>query len=405
MYLSKYNAFVEDFPFEGGVTLYNLITKGLAFVEDKEYLRFLEKIDDETLMHMIDNKIVFSSVSDEKSFIDQVMTDKYRTEDKLEITLVTSHACNLKCIYCFEGESANEHMSFQKADEIINEIMLRMSEDKIREVTMRYYGGEPMTNLPVIDYINARLYAEYGEKYSFSIVTNGVLLTKDIIEKWVSCNWKGIKITLDGDREWTDSRRIAKDGISTYNRVLSNLTILPENIEVFLHIVVDESNIDHLDHMFMDLADHVLQEKVIIGISYTHPHINVQPAQRAQIVLKAAHKAKQYGFLLSNLISIDGEGICPNKNHNAYVIDIDGKKLKCTGFMSMKDCSEGLYRGSMDKYINLDSQCLKCKYLPVCNGGCQFLKIYNKGEKYCQKEYFDTLIPELLKIYIDYELE
>lgn len=405
MYLSKYNALVEDFPFEGGVTIYNLITKGLAYVEDKEYLGNLKEIDDDTLLHMKDNKMVFSSADDEESFINEFMADKYRTEDKLEITLVTSHACNLKCIYCFEGESSNEHLTMQKADEIINEIMSVMAEDRNRELTMRYYGGEPMTNLPVIDYINARLFAEYGERYSFSIVTNGVLLTKEIIEKWASCNWKGIKITLDGDREWTDSRRIAKDGISTYNRVLNNLTILPENIEVFLHIVVDDSNIDHLDHMFEDLADRGLQERIVIGISYTHPHINVQPEHRAQIVLKATQKAKQYGFFLTNLISIDGEGICPNKNHNAYLIDIDGKKLKCTGFMSMKDCPEGFYRGSSDKYNNMDSQCLKCKYLPVCNGGCQFLKVYNKGNKYCQRQYFDALIPELLKIYIDYEVE
>ena len=71
----------------------------------------------------------------------------------------------------------------------------------------------------------------------------------------------------------------------------------------------------------------------------------------------------------------------------------------------MKDCPEGFYRGSSDKYNNMDSQCLKCKYLPVCNGGCQFLKVYNKGNKYCQRQYFDALIPELLKIYIDYEVE
>ena len=103
MYLSKYNALVEDFPFEGGVTIYNLITKGLAYVEDKEYLGNLKEIDDDTLLHMKDNKMVFSSADDEESFINEFMADKYRTEDKLEMTLVTSHACNLKCIYCFEG--------------------------------------------------------------------------------------------------------------------------------------------------------------------------------------------------------------------------------------------------------------------------------------------------------------
>ena len=104
------------------------------------------------------------------------------------------------------------------------------------------------------------------------------------------------------------------------------------------------------------------------------------------------------------MISVDGEGICPNKNHNAYVVDIDGKKLKCTGFMSMKDCPSGVYKGESEKYINSEEECASCKYLPICNGGCQFLKYYNKGKRYCQKKYFDALIKELLKIYIEYEI-
>lgn len=404
MYISKYTTILEDFPFNGGVTLYNLITKSLVYLNNTKCLINTEEIDEETLLYMKENKMIFKNENDEKKYISQVMKDKYNTNDKLEITMVVSHACNLKCVYCFEGESANENMTIEKADDIMYEIEQRMLREGKREVSIRYYGGEPLMNLPVIDYVNSKMKSKYKDKYSFSIVTNGVLLNEEIINRWTEYNWTGIKITLDGDKEFNDSRRVAKDGKSTYERVMNNLKVLPDDIEVFLHIVVDERNINHFDNMFKELAENKLQSKIIIGISYTHPHIEVIPEHRAQIVLKVAQKARQYGFFLSNLISVDGEGICPNKNHNAYVVDIDGKKLKCTGFMSMKDCPSGVYKGESEKYINSEEECASCKYLPICNGGCQFLKYYNKGKRYCQKKYFDALIKELLKIYIEYEI-
>lgn len=260
-----------------------------------------------------------------------------------------------------------------------------------------------MTNLEIIEYINDKLHTRYSEKFSFSLVSNGVLITSNVIKNWEKYNWSGIKITLDGDKEFNDSRRISKDGKSSYDRIMQCLIDLPDNIEVFLHIVVDDSNVDHLDKMFQDLASNALQQKIIIGISYTHPHIGIAPKKRAETIIRVAKKVKQYGFFLSNLISVDGEGICPNKNHNSYLVDIDGKKFKCTGFISMKECPAGIYHGTADRYTNEDLECLKCRYLPVCNGGCQFLKSYNNNKKYCQKEYFDILIPQLLKVCVDYE--
>lgn len=404
MYLSKYNISVADFPFCGGVSLYNLITKGLVFLEDKILIDKLEDIDEETILEMYEKRMLFENQDEEKNFIAQVMTEKYNVENKLDITVVTSHACNLKCTYCFEGESSNARMTIKNAQAILEEIDNFMKENMDAEIAIRYYGGEPMTNLDVIDYMNEYLSSQYEKRFSFSLVSNGVLLTSDIINNWSRYNWSGIKITLDGDREYNDSRRISKNGESTYDRIMQCLVDLPNNIEIFLHIVVDNESIDHLDKMFQELTDKGLQQKVVIGISYTHPYITVPPRERAEAIIRVAQKVKQYGFFLSNLISVDGEGICPNKNHNSFLVDIDGRKFKCTGYMSMKECAAGLYHGNTEKYVNRDVECLECRYLPVCNGGCQFLKSYNNGIKFCQKEYFDTLIPQLLKVYVDYDI-
>nr|WP_300767637.1 radical SAM protein [uncultured Acetatifactor sp.] len=404
MYLSKYNVLVEDFPFNGGVMVYNIVTKGLVFLEDKAQLGELEKIDDDILLDMKEMRMILGDAEEERKFLRRIMDEKYAVDNKLDVTVVTSHACNLRCIYCFEGKLPNEKMSTETARTVLSEIDEYMEKNIEAEVAIRYYGGEPMTNPKIIDFINCHLQTRYGDRFTFSLVSNGVLLTSDIIKNWSKYNWSGIKVTLDGEKTYNDSRRIAKDGKSTYDRVLECLINLPEDIEIFLHIVVDDSNINHLDKMFQDFVSNNLKDKIVIGISYVHPHIDVSPEKRANIVAMAAAKVKYYGLFLSNMISVDGEGICPNKNHNSYLVDTDGKKLKCTGYMAMKECASGIYRGNKDRYVNTDKECLECKYLPVCNGGCQFLKSYNNERKYCQKEYFDALIPQLLKIYVDYEI-
>lgn len=165
MYISKYTTILEDFPFNGGVTLYNLITKSLVYLNNTKCLINTEEIDEETLLYMKENKMIFKNENDEKKYISQVMKDKYNTNDKLEITMVVSHACNLKCVYCFEGESANENMTIEKADDIMYEIEQRMLREGKREVSIRYYGGEPLMNLPVIDYVNSKMKSKYKDKY------------------------------------------------------------------------------------------------------------------------------------------------------------------------------------------------------------------------------------------------
>ena len=68
MYLSKYNVLVEDFPFNGGVMVYNIVTKGLVFLEDKAQLGELEKIDDDILLDMKEMRMILGDAEEERKW-------------------------------------------------------------------------------------------------------------------------------------------------------------------------------------------------------------------------------------------------------------------------------------------------------------------------------------------------
>jgi uncharacterized protein len=51
--------------------------------------------------------------------------------------------------------------------------------------------------------------------------------------------------------------------------------------------------------------------------------------------------------------------------------------------------------------------CLACAYLPLCFGGCKYLKLVREGSMRgvnCQKKYFDRVLAELVAQDIRYGL-
>jgi sulfatase maturation enzyme AslB (radical SAM superfamily) len=54
------------------------------------------------------------------------------------------------------------------------------------KLVLTFFGGEPLLNLPVMYYLAGRLWqatAERGVQQLVSIITNGLLLTEEIVDR------------------------------------------------------------------------------------------------------------------------------------------------------------------------------------------------------------------------------
>jgi uncharacterized protein len=91
--------------------------------------------------------------------------------------------CNLACPYCFEeGVREGRYMSGDTADALVS-MLERDHLTQGREVSVDFYGGEPLLSLGLIRSIAQRLQASSREKglpFSFALVTNGTLLTRQV---------------------------------------------------------------------------------------------------------------------------------------------------------------------------------------------------------------------------------
>ncbi len=91
-----------------------------------------------------------------------------------------TNLCNYKCTYCFGKFPDKTQLTFEQACAVVDNIARYFSKNGITGGRINLAGGEPLL-CPyleeLLDYINA-----YGIKVS--VITNGSLLTEDIIKGW-----------------------------------------------------------------------------------------------------------------------------------------------------------------------------------------------------------------------------
>ena len=90
------------------------------------------------------------------------------------------------------------------------------------------------------------------------------------------------------------------------------------------------------------------------------------------------------------------------------VICYDGSIYKCPGFLGRErfcvgDLGSGIgdYKQShnLDNYKN--DECLNCSYLPLCFGGCRYMKFLRDGDMNgvdCKKSFLDASLEQLVTV-------
>ncbi len=148
------------------------------------------------------------------------------------IWLGVSHACNLGCSYCFANNPAylgrNNLMSINTALKAIDFLIDSSLERKY--LTVIFFGGEPLMNLPVITKTVA--YCREKEKatqkrFRFSMTTNGTLLTRDVFETLQKLRVYAM-VSMDGVPEIHNKYRKTRSGKPSWNIIVNNLKSIPD---------------------------------------------------------------------------------------------------------------------------------------------------------------------------------
>ncbi|MDH5768646.1 MAG: SPASM domain-containing protein, partial [Nitrospirota bacterium] len=106
---------------------------------------------------------------------------------------------------------------------------------------------------------------------------------------------------------------------------------------------------------------------------------------------------------------------CMIESPDDIVVNYDGTLYKCPGFIGWKGFEVGDLRTGIRYYHeshNLDlwkkDECLDCEYLPLCFGGCRYMKLLRDGnidDVDCRKPFLDATLETFIKQDITYILK
>lgn len=349
-----------------------------------------------------------------------VMTDAEERMKKAFLMAVMNLDCNLACTYCYEGKQRGKHYMSQETAELL----VKYAEDHFlrcgKDLTIDFYGGEPLLSIGLIRDISQKLKAtaeREGIDYGFTLVTNGTLLTAEAVSQLVPLGLKSARVSLDGPRENHDRYRPFSSGKGSFEVIVRNLRDVCDLIKVGLSgnytrdnyrefpRLLDELNecgvtpakIAHV--MFAPVSD-TLGEHLMPEFSDGCCSIDEPWLVEASTFLR--EEILRRGYYTPKVMPTT----CMIEFRDNLVVHYDGTLYKCPAFIGCEGLDTGHlesgirdYRESHNMDVWKKDECLDCAYLPLCFGGCRFMKLLQSGainDVECRRAWFDATLEELI---------
>ena len=291
---------------------------------------------------------------------------------------VTS-TCNLRCRYCYVNkEKGNRSFDKELVPNLINFIKNTNIED---EVTVNFFGGEPLLEISLIKEIIGHMERESDFQIRYYMTTNGVLLNQDIIN-YIKEKQIILSLSWDGNKKVNDMNRIDTHGNGTYEKIMESYRLLKNNdIDVRVRATFDSQTMFFLKDSVEDFYSIDPQMNVIFIPDYFDKGWTEGKLQKLQEDIRIIEEKN-----IENIMIIGDKKMRKSRcsgGINNYHIYIDGKVYPCSFVVNNKEFLIGnvvdginskkvaelsqKYTERLEKCIGCDNElyCLsnKCRYL------------------------------------------
>ena len=327
------------------------------------------------------------------------------------IRLTLTKACNCRCIYCFvDKNECTPPLSFEECVAFIDKVVAFR---QMKEYNLRFFGGEPMLEFPVIRQIVEYLVEKYGEgRFSFLLNTNAQHITDEMRAFLKQHHFKTI-ISLDSNKVENDADRVSLTNKSYYDAAIeqikkfvkdelhfvvgavvtnNNYHGLPAFLETMYRLGVKSVGINHAKMVDTDVADlsEEFADKIVEAYRYGVEH---------------GMHVSGYWFLPFNRLLHGAQiGFCGGLGHE-FDLRPDRKVYTCVaapvpiGSFSdecMDIIKSEAYLSIAKRVVPRISACSGCELEGMCAGDCawdaydQNKTIYSVKETVCRFQKYIT---------------
>ena len=320
---------------------------------------------------------------------------------EVTLTICPTMGCNFDCPYCFEDHKAGKMGADVQGDVVaLAERMLDVTGS--RDIAVTWFGGEPLLAPDVIESLSGRLMKLVegrGGAYRADIVTNGYLLTQDVVDMLDRCKVSKAQITVDGLGPSHDATRHLAGGGPTFERITSNLRELKIPFTVNVRNNVHQGNIGEADGV-RALVESLAEASGNTLLYYAAPITGSETAGKrgGQVRLLCGGDAGEMVLDKSAESFQPGLGhVCGA--HSLWSIGIDerGNLQTCWEAVDKPQLSFGTAHDwnpadplatannpdNLTMFLNTsgpvpDEECRSCAWLPQCAGGCPYQRLFEK---------------------------
>jgi len=411
--------------------VFNGVTSAFAEIED-DYLEIIksvnnhEEIDekDEVVAQMIENGFLVNSMLNETKLLKLGNYSSKFNSDSIGLTIAPTLACNFACPYCYENEK-KEFMDKNTQKSIVD-FVEKMAKLK-KNVSITWYGGEPILAKDIIKKLSEefiKICKSYDVSYGAYIVSNGYLITQEVAKELKEEKIRGIQLTIDGPPSIHNQRRKLKTKEEdTFYKIIESAKILKSNdIKVHIRVNIDKSNKDYFKELLDILKENNLNDcSVNLGHvkAYTNACLSIADScikneEFALYSIECQKIMKEKGFDTTDYPYypyVKGNYCCAD-SLSAYVIDPQGYMYKCWNDIGNIEKSVGNITSidkvtSKNEIVNLEylmwspfefEECIKCKILPICMGGCPYSAMKSNNKPECENWKYN-LEQTLIEVY------
>lgn len=419
--------------------VYNTLSTAIAKLDEQTYSAILQnslcKIPVQNISAMQQQNFIVEDDIDEKQqylyFYNRTRFGK--SPSVFGLTLIPTYGCNLACPYCIQGlNKTYEVISDEKLQEILlfidNELKNSMkTNNPIKTVAIGLFGGEPMLCPDILvkfcQKVNL-ITRKYSCSLHFTLTSNMTLLNDrliDLIQEFQI----GIQVSIDGVKEDHDKRRVKKDGTGTYDVILNNLKKLCDT--GLKHLITIRVNLDTYN---IDKAEEIIQNLKPFSDDIYFAFLEVskgkndafcdnciqQETYSTYISRQLDPLLQKYNFMVTPRFG--KQTPCSLNCENKFFVDYFLNVYKCELFINRLDgcvgkIENGIFipNGKFYQQINHSpekfKECMTCKLLPLCAGGCAAKAYISSGqqngclnEKSCTYTMDDLLT--YLKSYVEF---
>jgi uncharacterized protein len=379
----------------------------------------------EAVKLLTDNGFLVSSAEVDRRALDDYLTGVKSDTSELNVTVLTTLQCNFACDYCFQGDHGdyNKHadrMSLDMAVKVGDWMERELDRVRPEKLVLTFFGGEPLLNLPVMYELAGRMWHATESRdiaMYVNIITNGLLLTPEVVDRMLPYGLNGIKITLDGDKDAHNRMRPLRGGQGTFDRIIENIRKVAGRCRIAIGGNFDASTAASFPALLEYLKAQDFGDKLV--------KVNFKPVVRTNLRADAGagkgiiplipvgngnhvlngtcmtsvgagagaacdscesmddqmtfirEETQRHGFPTNDGVP---KGMCHVHKTHAHTIGPDGSLYACPGFTGQLAMSTGHIddrrdswrESALEKFERLHpwKECGDCAFIPTCAGGC-----------------------------------